>query len=81
MSMVVAEQLAVNGIDVTIIAQSIRVAPHRELMRQRLSELLQLPIDRVSIKATTTDGMGFIGADEGIAAVAVAVLEPTRRSE
>lgn len=81
MKMVVAEQLAVDGIDVTIIAQSIRVAPHREMMRQRLSELLRVPIDRVSVKATTTDGMGFIGADEGIAAVAVAALEPTPRSD
>lgn len=66
--------LVVDSIDVTVIAQTVRVSPHREAMRQRFAEILALPLDRVSVKATTTDGMGYLGTDEGIAAVAVAVL-------
>lgn len=77
MQMVAQAQLCVDGIDVTIVAQTVRIAPHRERMCRRLAEILEVPLDRVSIKATTTDGMGFIGADQGIAAVAVAVLHPT----
>ena len=44
-------------------------------MRARLAELLQLPLDRVSVKATTTEGMGFTGRQEGLAAQAVALVE------
>ena len=66
--------LAIDGIDVTILAEAVRISPHREAMRTRLSKLLHSPIDRVSVKATTTDGLGFVGAEEGIAAVAVATL-------
>ena len=69
-----SEGLTVDSLDVTIIAQTIRVSPHREAMRKRLSELLSTPIDHISVKATTTDGMGFLGNDEGLAAVAVVVL-------
>jgi 2-C-methyl-D-erythritol 2,4-cyclodiphosphate synthase len=65
---------AVHNIDVTIIAQTVRISPHRTAMRRRLSEILSVPIDRVSVKATTTDGMGYLGRDEGIAAAAVATL-------
>lgn len=64
----------VDQLDVTIIAQTVRVAPHREAMRRRLGEILSVPINQVSVKATTTDGMGYLGRDEGIAATAVAVL-------
>ncbi|MDJ0925142.1 MAG: 2-C-methyl-D-erythritol 2,4-cyclodiphosphate synthase [Acidimicrobiia bacterium] len=66
--------LLVDSVDVTVIAQSVRIAPHREAMRRGLAEVLELPPDRVSVKATTTDGMGYLGSDEGVAAVAVAVL-------
>jgi 2-C-methyl-D-erythritol 2,4-cyclodiphosphate synthase len=61
-------------VDVTVVAQSIRVAPHRSTMRSNLAEVLVLDVGAVSVKATTTDGMGFVGRDEGVAAVAVAVL-------
>lgn len=63
-----------SSIDVTVLAQSVRVAPHREEIRRALSELLDIPLNHVSVKATTTDGMGFLGRDEGVAATAVAVL-------
>lgn len=66
--------LIADSIDVTIIAETVRIAPHRETMRQKLAEVLNLPPSRVSVKATTTDGMGYLGRDEGLAAVAVAVL-------
>lgn len=66
--------LSVASIDVTVVAETIRVAPHRESMRQALADVIGVGLDRVSCKATTTDGLGFIGRDEGIAAVAVAVL-------
>jgi len=72
---VMAAGYRVASVDVTVIAQSVRVSPHREAMRTALSNRLGVEVSRVSIKATTTDGMGFLGADEGLAAVAVAVLE------
>lgn len=73
-AMLTGEGHRVDGIDVTVIAQSIRIAPHRSAMREKLAALVKTPVDRVSVKATTTDGMGFIGAEEGIAAVAVATV-------
>lgn len=63
-----------SSVDVTVIAQSVRVAPHRDAIRNALCGLLGLPMDHVSVKATTTDGMGYLGRDEGIAATAVAVI-------
>lgn len=65
---------AIDNVDLTIIAQSVRIAPHREEMRTRVAEILQVGLDQVSVKATTTDGMGFLGRDEGIAAVAVVIV-------
>jgi 2-C-methyl-D-erythritol 2,4-cyclodiphosphate synthase len=65
---------SVESVDLTVIAQSIRMAPHRGAMRENVAGLLDVTVDQVSIKATTTDGMGFVGRDEGVAAVAVAVV-------
>ena len=62
--------------DVTVVAQSIRVSPHREEIRQGLAGALGVPATAVSIKATTTDGLGLIGRGEGIAAMAVVTAEP-----
>lgn len=67
--------LSATGVDVTIIAEKVRIAPHRADIRQRLSELLHLPLSHVSIKATSTDGMGYLGRDEGVAATAVVTLD------
>jgi 2-C-methyl-D-erythritol 4-phosphate cytidylyltransferase/2-C-methyl-D-erythritol 2,4-cyclodiphosphate synthase len=61
--------------DVTLICERPRVKPHREAMRARLMELLQLPADRVSVKATTMEAMGFTGREEGLVAQAVATVE------
>ncbi|MDR3511156.1 MAG: bifunctional 2-C-methyl-D-erythritol 4-phosphate cytidylyltransferase/2-C-methyl-D-erythritol 2,4-cyclodiphosphate synthase [Caulobacteraceae bacterium] len=65
------------NVDVTLICERPKVKPHREAMRAKLAELLELPLDRVSVKATTTEEMGFTGRREGMAAQAiVSVLAP-----
>lgn len=63
--------------DVTLICERPKIRPHRDAMRARIAELLSLPVDRVSVKATTTERMGFTGREEGLAAQAiVTVLAP-----
>jgi 2-C-methyl-D-erythritol 4-phosphate cytidylyltransferase/2-C-methyl-D-erythritol 2,4-cyclodiphosphate synthase len=65
------------NVDVTLICERPKIKPHRQSMRERLCELLALPLDRVSVKATTTEEMGFTGRREGLAAQAiVAVAAP-----
>lgn len=60
--------------DFTVVAQSVRVAPHREAIRQSLADALGVESSVVSVKATSTDGLGFTGRGEGIAAVAVVTV-------
>jgi 2-C-methyl-D-erythritol 4-phosphate cytidylyltransferase/2-C-methyl-D-erythritol 2,4-cyclodiphosphate synthase len=67
---------ALSSCDVTVICEAPKVKPHRDAMRVRTAELLGLPLDAVSVKATTTESLGFTGRREGIAAEAVAVLAP-----
>lgn len=76
--MVTAEGLTIAHVDVTIIAQTVRVAPHRDAMIGILAGVLGIDRSLVSVKATTTDGLGLIGRDEGIAAMAVATLHSNR---
>ncbi len=64
----------VQNIDTTVIAQAPKMAPHIEAMRERISEDLDLPIERVSVKATTTEKLGFTGRKEGIACQATTLL-------
>ncbi len=64
----------INHIDVTIIGEAPKVSPHREAMRQRISQILEIDQERVSVKATTTEKLGFTGRGEGIAALATATL-------
>jgi len=75
-----AERVAARGgrivnVDVTLICEQPKVKPHRQAMRERLAELLNLPLDAVSVKATTTEGLGFTGRSEGLAAQAVVLVE------
>ena len=63
------------NVDVTLICERPKVKPHRQAMRERLAELLSLPLDAVSVKATTTEAMGFTGRGEGLAAQAIATIE------
>ena len=65
---------AIGHCDVTIICERPKVGPHREAMRARIAEILQLDVARVSVKATTTEGLGFEGRSEGLAAHAVATV-------
>jgi 2-C-methyl-D-erythritol 4-phosphate cytidylyltransferase/2-C-methyl-D-erythritol 2,4-cyclodiphosphate synthase len=60
--------------DVTLICERPKIGPHREAMRGRIAEILDIGIDRVSVKATTTEGMGFTGRREGLAAQALATV-------
>jgi len=64
----------IDHVDCTIIAEAPKVGPHRAAMRARIAEITGLGIDQVSIKATTTEGLGFTGRREGIAAQAVASI-------
>jgi 2-C-methyl-D-erythritol 4-phosphate cytidylyltransferase / 2-C-methyl-D-erythritol 2,4-cyclodiphosphate synthase len=64
--------------DITLICERPRVGPHREAMRACVADLLGLPVARVSIKATTTEGMGFTGREEGLMAQAVVSVEIPR---
>ena len=61
----------INNIDITIIAEAPKILPHRAAMTQKLSELTGLPHHAISVKATTSEGMGFVGHKEGLAAHAV----------
>ena len=63
------------SVDVTLICERPKVGPHREAMRARIAGLTGLPIGRVSVKATTTEGMGFTGREEGLMAQAVVMVE------
>ena len=69
-----AQGFGVVNIDATIIAQAPRMAPHIDRMRARLGEALGVDPGRINIKATTTEGLGFTGRGEGIAAMAVALV-------
>ncbi len=68
------QQLVVGNVDATLIAQSPRMAPHIPAMRERIAADLSVTPDRVNVKATTTERLGYIGRGEGIAAHAVALL-------
>jgi 2-C-methyl-D-erythritol 2,4-cyclodiphosphate synthase len=64
----------VAHVDATVVVESIRIAPHRDEIRTKLAASLGIAVDLVSVKATTTDGLGFIGRGEGLAAVAVVTV-------
>lgn len=67
---VVGRQGIVTHLDVTIICEAPKIGPYREAIRQRLAEITSVPAGRISVKATTTERLGFAGREEGIAALA-----------
>jgi 2-C-methyl-D-erythritol 2,4-cyclodiphosphate synthase len=69
-----AKKLVVSNVDVSVVAQQPKLAPHIAAMRANLAADLHIPIERVNVKATTTEGMGFEGRMEGISCHAVALL-------
>ncbi len=64
-----------------MIAEAPKIGPHSAAMRLEIREATGLPIEAISIKATTNEGMGFVGRGEGIAALAVATIVPTEASD
>jgi 2-C-methyl-D-erythritol 4-phosphate cytidylyltransferase/2-C-methyl-D-erythritol 2,4-cyclodiphosphate synthase len=75
-----AQRVAAMGgrilnVDVTFVCERPKIRPHRQAMRERLADLLALPLDRISVKATTTEGMGFTGREEGLVAQAIVSVE------
>ena len=72
-----AAGFSVVNTDAVVIAEEPRIAPHRERMRARLAEILGLPLERVNVRGTSSNGLGFIGRGEGVAAMAVVLLEKT----
>lgn len=66
---------AITNVDITILCEAPKIGPHRDAMRQRISEILRVSIDRVGVKATTTEGLGFTGRREGISAIATAAVK------
>ena len=65
----------VNNVDITIICERPKIAQHKDNMRMIIANILDIPVQRVSVKATTTEKMGFLGRKEGIAAQAVCAIE------
>ncbi|MEI6563384.1 MAG: 2-C-methyl-D-erythritol 2,4-cyclodiphosphate synthase [bacterium] len=76
---VVAKGLRVVNVDCVITAEKPKVMPYAQRMRERLAPVLGVGLDGVSIKATTMEGLGSIGRGEGIAVMAVATVEKTRK--
>jgi 2-C-methyl-D-erythritol 2,4-cyclodiphosphate synthase len=70
-----ARQFAIVNIDCSVIAEAPKIGPYLAKMRARISETLQIPVKRIGIKATTSEGIGFLGRGEGIAAMAVASIQ------
>lgn len=74
-AMLVAERGGrITNADITLICEKPKIGPHRDTMRARVAELLKIEPDRVSVKATTSEGLGFTGRGEGIAAIATATV-------
>jgi 2-C-methyl-D-erythritol 4-phosphate cytidylyltransferase / 2-C-methyl-D-erythritol 2,4-cyclodiphosphate synthase len=73
-ALVAARGGIIANVDITILAERPKVGPHRDAMRARIAEILGIPVGRVGVKATTTEGLGFTGRREGMAAQASATL-------
>jgi len=70
-----AEGFRPYNVDLTVIAERPKISPHVDEMRANLAADLDIPLDRINVKGTTTEAMGFTGRREGVAALAVALLE------
>jgi 2-C-methyl-D-erythritol 2,4-cyclodiphosphate synthase len=74
---VIAAGFEVVNVDCTVVMEQPQLGPHRQAIRERLASALALAVERVNVKATTGEGMGFVGRGEGVAALAVASLQST----
>ncbi len=73
--LLVKENLTIINVDITILAQAPKMAPHISAMRENIAKDLKIEIKNINIKATTTEGMGFIGREEGLSVHAVTLLK------
>jgi 2-C-methyl-D-erythritol 2,4-cyclodiphosphate synthase len=73
-ALLASKSIAIQNIDSTLIAEEPKISPHLALMKERIGSALGLPVQRVGVKATTNESMGFLGRGEGIAALATATL-------
>ncbi len=71
---VVVAGFEVENVDCTVLMEAPKLGPHRQAIRERLALALNLPVGRVNVKATTGEGIGFVGRGEGVATLAVASL-------
>lgn len=78
-SLVREQGWTIVDVDTVIAAQQPKLSPHREDMRERLATALDLPVDSIGVKATTTEQLGFVGRGEGIAVWAVVLLDDAGR--
>ncbi len=74
LAMLRSRGFSVVNADLTLLAEAPRLAPHRETIRDAVARLLEVPVERVNLKATTTERLGFLGRSEGLAAQAVVLL-------
>jgi 2-C-methyl-D-erythritol 4-phosphate cytidylyltransferase/2-C-methyl-D-erythritol 2,4-cyclodiphosphate synthase len=81
LEMVGAAGYRLTNCDLTLIGERPRIAPHRAQLRSSLAGLLNIPEDAVSVKATTTEGLGWIGRGEGLAALAIVLLSEAASNE
>lgn len=70
-------RFSVVNIDATVVMEKPKIAPYVELMRQNIADALKISMQQISIKATTHEGLGFVGTEKGAAAHAVAMIMPT----
>lgn len=75
MSEISKKSYTINNVDITIMAQAPKMAPHIQTMRETIAQDLSLDINQVNVKATTTEKLGFVGRKEGIAVEAVALIQ------
>ncbi|MCP9491452.1 MAG: 2-C-methyl-D-erythritol 2,4-cyclodiphosphate synthase [Solirubrobacteraceae bacterium MAG38_C4-C5] len=73
-SRLAAEGWTVNNVDASVLLERPKLSPHREAMRAGLAGAIAIPPERVNVKATTGEGMGFVGREEGVGALAVATI-------
>jgi len=75
--LLVQHRFTVVNIDATVVMEKPKIAPYVELMRQNIADALKVSMQQISVKATTHEGLGFIGTEQGAAAHAVAMILPT----
>lgn len=70
---------SIANVDSTVVLQKPKIAPHVEMIKKNIASALQIPLESISVKATTNEGLGFIGSEEGAAAYAVTLIDSTEK--